>query len=606
MGCKTSGSESKAIIGQDDLNTNIDAALLKKIGKIQSKKGHCTFFVSGKNEIATAKHCVMGYRAQDLLFEVNGQKIDVPELSYKNDGIDFVKLKTLQDMPEIFEFSVLEEGQPASIVGFTGRFEQHTNCRLSSMKESKAYFLHECDTRSGMSGAPIIQNGRVIAMHLGHAREANKNFAINAMAMNGAMEAFPFRSFIEEGTRCGSKSSALGTAYKELTTDWWPDMGPISVLMTLGFGVGVKTIADLGCATIGQAYLGQGCGWHDNCYDGFFSPQINDRTSCDMGLRDRWVEACKSRYKKDGPFDIAEIVKAPCREYCVKTVEFMYHLQSKGLADQANQAWYEAAGTRAINTAANGPQPALKNGQPASLYVVQNQRLHCLNVDNEYSGYEMVGDGNWVGATSMTVLNGEIYIIQNNRLHRVNRIATDWQVVGDASWDGATQIASIGNSLYIIQNASLHRVDPASGSYQVLGGQVWAGATSMTAHSGNLYIIQAGNLHRVNPADGGWAVIGPQSTWSGTTRMTAMGGSLYVIQNGTLHAVNPSDGNYAVVGSGNWSGSSTISAARGLLYIIQHGFLHRVNPANGRWEVLGPAEWGGTTLTSAFDSLCNQ
>ncbi|MDQ3231681.1 MAG: hypothetical protein M3Q07_07660, partial [Pseudobdellovibrionaceae bacterium] len=92
--------------------------------------------------------------------------------------------------------------------------------------------------------------------------------------------------------------------------------------------------------------------------------------------------------------------------------------------------------------------PAMYNSKPASLYIVQKDRLHCTNVDSTATNWELKGETSWAGTTSMAQLGSSLYIIQANRLHRVQQTNGAWTQISPSSWDGPTFMAALGNYLY--------------------------------------------------------------------------------------------------------------------------------------------------------------
>lgn len=237
-----------------------------------------------------------------------------------------------------------------------------------------------------------------------------------------------------------------------------------------------------------------------------------------------------------------------------------------------------------------------------SLYVTQNNRLHCVNAKTRQGSWSLVGSSNWANASSATILGNNLYVIQANRLHRVNRLNGTWNVLGTSDWGGPTSMAALGDWLYIVQNGRLHRVNPNDGSFQLLGATSWAGTTSMSVVGNSLYIIQNNRLHRVDQ-NGGWAVLG-SGLWNGPTLMTSLNGSLYIVQNNSLHRVDPNSGNYQVLGGASWAGATSMAATDGDLYIIQNNRLHRVNAGSGTWTVLGTTDWSGPTTMAGFEGSC--
>jgi Trypsin len=192
----------------------------------------------------------------------------------------------------------------------------------------------------------------------------------------------------------------------------------------------------------------------------------------------------------------------------------------------------------------------------------------------------------WGGTNAMASLGEHLYIVQNERLHRVSPVDGSWQVLGPPAWAGTEAMTALNDALFIVQNQRLHRVSPVDGSWQVLGPPAWAGTEAMTALNDVLFIVQNQRLHRVSPVDGSWQVLGPPA-WAGTEAMAALDGVLFVVQNQRLHRVSPVDGSWQVLGPPAWAGTEAMAAYDGAPFVVQNERLHRVL-ADGTWQVLGP------------------
>ena len=78
--------------------------------------------------------------------------------------------------------------------------------------------------------------------------------------------------------------------------------------------------------------------------------------------------------------------------------------------------------------------------------------------------------GAWRGTEAMAVSAGQLYIIQNSRLHRVDASNGSWVVLPDqggneAVWGDTEAMVALGDQLYIVQNSRLHRVE-RNGHYE--------------------------------------------------------------------------------------------------------------------------------------------
>jgi len=235
-----------------------------------------------------------------------------------------------------------------------------------------------------------------------------------------------------------------------------------------------------------------------------------------------------------------------------------------------------------------------------NLYIVQNDLLHKVNP--KHGHWKALPDQNetaWNDTKATAVLGENIYIVQNSRLHKVNNNGR-WEVLPDqnddeAVWSSTKAMAALGENLYIVQNSRLHEVSK-NGLWKVLPDQngteaIWSDTEVMVALGENLYIVQNSRLHKINNT-GRWEVLPDQNddeaVWSGTEVMVALGENLYIVQNSRLHEVNK-NGHWKVLSDQNddeavWSGTEAMAALGENLYIVQNSRLHKVYPKDGHWE----------------------
>jgi hypothetical protein len=149
------------------------------------------------------------------------------------------------------------------------------------------------------------------------------------------------------GTRCGSEAGDVNRIWKETSADWWPsaDLSDLVALVAPG-SLSLLQWAEVACVPYGQAYLGQACIIHDQCYDGSAYPGAS-RQQCDQVLKDMWLEACNTQYPEHEAWEVWLEPRDWCREYCKETVKLMAYMQST--SSQAEAAWNAVAPERAAN-----------------------------------------------------------------------------------------------------------------------------------------------------------------------------------------------------------------------------------------------------------------
>ncbi|HYX34306.1 MAG TPA: hypothetical protein VE954_14480, partial [Oligoflexus sp.] len=61
--------------------------------------------------------------------------------------------------------------------------------------------------------------------------------------------------------------------------------------------------------------------------------------------------------------------------------------------------------------------------QGGSLYVTHNGMLQCVAASSPNAAKKILGPSDWSGATSSAMLGDNLYVIQANRLHKVDRVS---------------------------------------------------------------------------------------------------------------------------------------------------------------------------------------
>lgn len=189
-----------------------------------------------------------------------------------------------------------------------------------------------------------------------------------------------------------------------------------------------------------------------------------------------------------------------------------------------------------------------------ALYVIQNEVLH--RVDPATGSYTVIGSKYYSGTLPiwLAAMGNRLFGMYGNSIREINTSDNSNRIVGTIrGWPRTQGFTASDKFLYVIQNNYIHEVNPETGSYRVLGGQDWSGGTIIKYYNGSLYVLQNATFHRVNPATGEWAVLGQIGDWSNAVSMTPVGDHMYIMQNSTLHRVNLNTGAWAIVGQqGTW------------------------------------------------------
>ncbi|MFY9311409.1 MAG: M57 family metalloprotease [Bacteroidia bacterium] len=218
----------------------------------------------------------------------------------------------------------------------------------------------------------------------------------------------------------------------------------------------------------------------------------------------------------------------------------------------------------------------------------------------QWNNYTQLGGAVWPNTFLITTLNGYAYVVQYDKLYRINPSDGTYTQIGAGVWSGAEGLAALNGYIYIVQNSRLYRVDPNTGSYVQLGGLSWPSTQGMCTLSGYLYIVQNSRLYRVDSNNGTYIQLGG-ANWPGTVKICSLNGYLYIVQNSRLYRVDSSNGSYTQLGGVIWAGANGITGntTNNMLYIVQNDLYYIVNPTTGIHTRLGGIAWpNANSMTS--------
>lgn len=161
-GSGDNNGHSSTNIGESDLNSKVGIILFQG-------QPVCTAFASGKAQVTTAANCVDVLDLHDYTFSLPNKK-PMPILKARVNGkahLIFLKVDKLEDY---WETATLDEGVSSlSMVAFD--INKKTLVKNSSGEVWNTPFpgviFHTFASERGFAGAPIIQNGAVVGVHLG-------------------------------------------------------------------------------------------------------------------------------------------------------------------------------------------------------------------------------------------------------------------------------------------------------------------------------------------------------------------------------------------------------------------------------------------------------
>ena len=228
-GTEPANSELLVIWGEDDrVPVATESEYQQVIGALDFRgKVRCTAFAVGPRQIMTAEHCVDRFRLGYHSFRSALGSFPVASIEDSKAYLDLVVLNLKQQLEPIYIDSdkVTEEETQAALKEYRKKLnapiftsalqiaKSDMNNTLESVelisysvekgillqskspekfKEAGAgFYLHQLDTVSGASGSPILQNGHVIAIHIGMVKDLG-NLATSSHTLFEVLPKEPF------------------------------------------------------------------------------------------------------------------------------------------------------------------------------------------------------------------------------------------------------------------------------------------------------------------------------------------------------------------------------------------------------------------------------
>lgn len=185
-GCMDQNNTSKpnSIIGEDERSSRADmsADFVSTLGIVDLGDRSCQGFVIATQQIMTAAHCLDKQTdvLKDMKFVLyNGHSTQVTHVvkidARKDVAILAVERQFSQLLP-VAQLNVNRELSMTAIDPLTAEVK-YSKCRVDSHDEARGAVFYSCDTTPGYSGTAVLQNDRVVAIHVGYSKELNQNVA---------------------------------------------------------------------------------------------------------------------------------------------------------------------------------------------------------------------------------------------------------------------------------------------------------------------------------------------------------------------------------------------------------------------------------------------
>jgi hypothetical protein len=204
--------------------------------------------------------------------------------------------------------------------------------------------------------------------------------------------------------------------------------------------------------------------------------------------------------------------------------------------------------------------------------------------------YQRFGE-NWPTATAMTELDGSLYLVNDEKLYRIDPADGAYAQVGDELWRPKFMFGAKGQLFVVDHDGSFFRIDPASGAYTQVDRYTWAKLQATAVVLDVICFFSDGGLYVVNGDDGTYRAVG-NDTWN--PRAACGFNNLYEIdQDGTMYKIAVADGQWWLSGEKyDWSSSgSSLARVGDFGYLVNNGTLYRTQPGGGAYWKLSSDTW---------------
>ena len=178
-------SPAKGILGPtSQLQATSDKHLQDTVGYLTTADGSkCTAFITGASEITTAAHCrgksSDGGQINAKFQTVDGSSYTVTSVKTIDTKKDYLVLVVDASFTDTLALGSIGNGT-ISIVGYDfdkKALYSQDGCQAEQHIDGAGVFTHSCDSIPGFSGGAILQQGKVVGIHLGYQASLDRNAA---------------------------------------------------------------------------------------------------------------------------------------------------------------------------------------------------------------------------------------------------------------------------------------------------------------------------------------------------------------------------------------------------------------------------------------------
>ena len=187
----SNNSEGKGIISENG-QLKIESTIFDEmVGVVVGGGDFCTGFASGPNEISTAAHCVKNsdciFQQCDFYFKpFKGTSQKILSAKIYDERKDYAVFTLDRTFSKYFESAQISFEKKASILSYgirQGTIDTKDKCSIHQYDGIKGTFSHSCELAEGTSGSPIIQENKVVGIHIDNIPSQNTNLAISMISL---------------------------------------------------------------------------------------------------------------------------------------------------------------------------------------------------------------------------------------------------------------------------------------------------------------------------------------------------------------------------------------------------------------------------------------
>jgi V8-like Glu-specific endopeptidase len=197
-------SKLTKVIGTDD-RTTASRHFEDSIGSLRFGDFHiCSAYLSATNVVSTARHCSpSGENLQRYSFVTqSGRHFKINKmLSTDQDRI--TSFETFEFSPTFLESTTFKPDIAVEIVSYSSKSKSYLRSIDAKAVVTTQGLVHQLDTEAGSSGAPVLQDGKVVAVHEGGLINAKQNYA--TLLQSSSKTADINTLFIDQEWKCNSK-----------------------------------------------------------------------------------------------------------------------------------------------------------------------------------------------------------------------------------------------------------------------------------------------------------------------------------------------------------------------------------------------------------------